>query len=231
MSRRHVLVVTDDIALLETLVTFLNTQGLCTDGLTSVAGLPAWRETHDVDTVVIDLDIAALGSDWLEQQTHWLQPLSVIALSKHETPQLRIRAVRAGANNYLKKPCDKTELYHLIENLAARRLAKNLMVPQWKLDLVTSRLVAPNQCDVKVTPLQKQLLIALGQKPGTLCTKAEMAAAIGQAVEHYDMRRLEVLMRRLRNKVSAQTGLILPVDTVHGRGYCLTAVLIMEEAF
>lgn len=229
MSRPHVLVITDDIALLEILVIYLNSQGICTDGLTSVAGLHFWRETHRMDTVVVDLDTESVGSEWLEHQTVWMQSLNIIALGKSKDPQLRMQAFRAGANNYLNKPIDNMELLHLIGNLTARRLAKTQTVPQWTLNLVASRLVAPNQCDTKVTALQKNLLIALGENPGALCTKADLVVAMGQSIEHYDMRRLEVLMRRLRKKVTTHTGLTLPVDTVHGKGYCLTANLVMES--
>lgn len=229
MARLHAVVITNDIPLLDTLVTFLNTQGFCADGLPSLAGVEAWRATHDVDAVVIDLQTDAAVLDWLEQQAFWIRPLSVIVLGEADTSEQRIRAARAGANGYLKKPCDTTELYHLIENVAMRRLVTRPVALPWRLALTTRRLVAPNACDVRVTPLQKQLLIALGRQPGTLCTKAEMVTAMGQSVEHYDMRRLEVMMRRLRNKVSTQTGFALPVDTVYGKGYCLTAVLEMEE--
>ena len=47
----------------------------------------------------------------------------------------------------------------------------------------------------------------------------EIVDALGEDYIHYDQRRLDTQMRRLRRKVEAASGLMLPVRTLRSVGY------------
>ena len=51
----------------------------------------------------------------------------------------------------------------------------------------------------------------------------DLIVALGEDPLEFDQRRLDKEMSRLRQKVQAETGLELPVQTVDGIGYVFTA--------
>ena len=63
----------------------------------------------------------------------------------------------------------------------------------------------------------------LAQCPGAAVTKNDIVIALGQQPATYDMRRMEILIRRLRNKAREHLGTELPLETAHRLGYAFTA--------
>jgi hypothetical protein len=53
--------------------------------------------------------------------------------------------------------------------------------------------------------------------------REDLAISLGHQPEHYDFRRLEILIRRLRNKAKEAWSDILPLETAHRQGYAFTA--------
>ena len=53
--------------------------------------------------------------------------------------------------------------------------------------------------------------------------REDLAISLEHEPEHYDFRRLEILIRRLRNKAKEAWGDILPLETAHRQGYAFTA--------
>ena len=54
----HILVVEDEPALQEAMVSYLNLSGFIADGVGSVAGAKSWMQTHRIDILVLDLGLA-----------------------------------------------------------------------------------------------------------------------------------------------------------------------------
>ena len=52
--------------------------------------------------------------------------------------------------------------------------------------------------------------------------------ALGEVYLHYDQRRLDTQMRRLRRKVEQVGGLRLPVSTVRGEGYRVYQKIVID---
>ncbi len=57
----------------------------------------------------------------------------------------------------------------------------------------------------------------------------DLIASLGENPSEFDQRRLDKEMSRLRQKVHAEIGLELPVQTVHGIGYVFTAEAILKR--
>jgi DNA-binding response OmpR family regulator len=53
--------------------------------------------------------------------------------------------------------------------------------------------------------------------------------AMGFAPEHYDYRRLDTFVSRLRNKVMSVTGQQLPMKTVTAVGYSVTCAVALDS--
>jgi DNA-binding response OmpR family regulator len=69
------------------------------------------------------------------------------------------------------------------------------------------------------------VLQRLAAQPGQAVSRQNLVLALGQDPQAYDYRRMEVLVRRLRNKVRDSAGVDLPLETVHRLGYAFVATL------
>jgi DNA-binding response OmpR family regulator len=160
------------------------------------------------------------GLKWLSTNAHTQGKGVIITTARGEGVQ-RIQGIQAGADVYLVKPIQLEELVSLVRNLM-RRLRTHVM-PQWTLKPQNWTLVSPSGMAVKLTHLETLLLQRLTRAPGQAISRHDLVLSLGHDPQSYDYRRMEILVRRLRNKTKEVLGNELPVETVHKIGYAFTA--------
>jgi DNA-binding response OmpR family regulator len=218
----RVLIVEDEPDLREAMVSYLNLEDFLADGVGSTQAADAWLTTHDVDIIVLDVGLPDRdGVSWLSQSAAIKGCGIIMATARHTLPD-RLRGFNAGADAYLVKPVELEELRAIVQNLASR-IGKVVSPPCWQLNTVNWLLISPHGDTVKLTQSETILLGALAAKPGQTVLKGALIRALKQDPETYDPRRMEILIRRLRNKVRARTSTQLPLETVHGTGYAFVA--------
>jgi len=101
----------------------------------------------------------------------------------------------------------------------------------WELDEVAWQLAPPNGTPpVPLTFKERGFLLKLAQAPGEPLPKETFVDLFCTTSELFDPRRLEIMVRRLRNKVRKYTKQELPLHTAHGVGYALGTPLRMSGA-
>jgi DNA-binding response OmpR family regulator len=83
--------------------------------------------------------------------------------------------------------------------------------------------MSPSGMVVKLTHSETVLLQRLSRAPGQAISRQDLVLSLGHDPQSYDYRRMEILVRRLRNKTKEVLGSELPVETVHKVGYAFTA--------
>lgn len=222
-STARVLIVEDEPELQEALVCFLRLEGIVAHGVSTLEKAQAWIIKNDFDVLLLDLGLPdGDGLAWLQQRQDLLDKGLIITTARSDALS-RISGIQAGADVYLVKPVLLEEVASLIHNLI-RRL-RGSAPPTWVLDETGWRLLAPDGRPLKLTHSEHMLLRRLAQSSGQAVSREELAISLGHKPEHYDFRRLEVLVRRFRNKAIEQWNISLPLETAHRYGYAFTANL------
>jgi DNA-binding response OmpR family regulator len=222
----RVLVIEDETHLLDATVTFLNMEGFVADGVSSLSMASQWMRTHALDVLVLDLGLPdGDGLQWLGQ-TSELRGKGVIITTARGRTEQRIEGIKAGADVYLVKPIQLEELASLVANLLRR--TRSASSPSWSIDRTHWTLRTGTGLTVKLTHSEAVLLLKMADQPGQVVPRQDLVLSLGHDPQHYDFRRMEILVRRLRNKVKADLGCDLPLETVRKVGYAFTASLQVQ---
>jgi len=222
-----VLVIEDEADLREAIVHYLKLEGIDADGAGSLHAAELWMLMNHLDVLVLDLGLPdgdALA--WLEER-NGLRDKGIIITSARSSTADRVLGAQVGADTFLVKPVLLEELTAVVRNLM-RRLRPHTG-DSWVLNSLTWMLAAPDGQSVKLSHSEQVLLTHLSRAPGKTVSRHDLTAGLGYDPEHYDQRRLEIMVRRLRAKVSQSLGRDLPLVTAHRQGYAFTAPISIRK--
>lgn len=223
----RILIVEDEPDLLDALVGYLNMEGMHVHGTSSLSQAQAWMNGNEFDILLLDLGLPdGDGLSWLKNRMD-LRDKGVIITTARSDALSRVTGVRAGADVYLVKPVLPEEIVSLVHNLMRRLHGQTPST--WVLDETGWRLLAPDGRPLKLTHSEHVLIQRLAQSSGQAVSKEDLATSLGHNPEHYDFRRLEILIRRLRNKAKETWDCTLPLETVHRLGYAFKANIQINE--
>ena len=221
----RVLIVEDEADLLEATVTYLRMDGMQVEGVSSLQAADEWLFAHEHDILVLDLGLPdGDGLEWLGPRP-WLRDKGVITTTARGDASQRISGIRSGADLYLVKPVELEELSYAVQNL--HRRIHRITSKQWTLNLTNWLLQSPEGRPIKLTHGESTLLKCLAESPGMPVSRDALVTELGHSPAHYDPRRLEIMVRRMRNKTQDILGYPLPFETVHGKGYAFTAAIAL----
>ena len=146
----------------------------------------------------------------------------IIMLTAMNEDSNRIDGLRIGADDYLAKPFEPEELYLRICNLLS--LYKNMSGKKNKVsfgdfifDLSSLELTKNNKL-VYLTEGESDLLLKLVNKKNEIVPREELA---NQEFDESELRKVDVRVTRLRQKIEYNAKQPLYVKTIRGKGYKL----------
>jgi DNA-binding response OmpR family regulator len=200
---------------------FLGFEGHEVAAFDKVSECEKWRSKNDFQVLLVQVDSISDESLIWFRNNKQLRNKGIVAISNQQDPMVRLISRKSGADNYLLKPVMHDEISAVIQNLMYRILNKE--VSSWRVQTKEWLLISPQNIFIKLTFSEKTILERLAQSPGHVISKDDIAEALGYSPSVYDFRRLEIIIRRLRNKVQTSAGARLPLDTAHRKGYSFTA--------
>lgn len=178
------------------------------------------------DLILLDVMLPDANGFSLLRRLREQQQTPVIMLTACGAEEERIRGLRHGADDYLAKPFNLTELQLRIDAILRRtrgpesRSAQPASLQVDALTLDRHRLRATvGELDLTLTPLQFRLLWQLLLQRGEVLTKPYLYRVVFEREHsHYD-RSLDMHISRIRRRL-AEAGLgAHRLQTLHGRGY------------
>jgi two-component system KDP operon response regulator KdpE len=162
--------------------------------------------TRKPDLVILDLGLPdGDGIDFIIDVREW-SVLPIIVLSARTNETDKIRALDAGADDYLTKPFGVGELLARVRT-AVRRLRQPIVNKQGviqfgdvKIDLA-ARLVSKAGQIVHLTPIEYRLLTVLAANAGRVVTNPQLLREVWGPSHSESSHYLRVYMRNLRQKL------------------------------
>ncbi|MDW5419053.1 response regulator [Iodobacter sp. CM08] len=181
--------------------------------------------TRKPDLVILDLGLPDMdGVAVITQLREWCE-LPILVLSARTQEAEKVRALDAGADDFLTKPFGVPECLARIRVLL-RRHARGQSVQQVqefgqvRIDLV-NRQVYKSDAPVHLTPIEYRLLTTLLRFPGKVLTHRELLKAVWGPSHSESSQYLRVYMGHLRQKLEVDPALPQHIVTETGVGYRL----------
>jgi len=130
VSSTHFLLVDDEKVLMETIAERLRLRGFIVDcALSGNEALSQLGKSDTIDIVVLDIQMPELDGMSILEILKSKHPLvEVIMLTGHATVQSAVEAYKAGAYDYLLKPCDFNELISKANKAISRKRAREARI-------------------------------------------------------------------------------------------------------
>jgi two-component system, OmpR family, KDP operon response regulator KdpE len=221
----RVLVVDDEPHIVRGLRVILTNAGYRVDEAVTRADALDAVSVRPPDAVVLDLVLPdGDGVEVLEEIRRWSQ-LPVVVLSAVGDEQQKVRALDAGADDYVTKPFGSEELLARMRAVLRRRSEEgdsSVRVGELEIDLA-DRAVRRNGDLVHLTPIEFDLLGKLAEHPGRLVTHRQLLQEVWGPGYEDETHYLRVHFAHVRAKIEPDPSNPRYVITEPGIGYRLTA--------
>ncbi|SHE85469.1 two-component system, OmpR family, response regulator [Marinomonas polaris DSM 16579] len=215
----RVLLIEDTTGLGEAVRDQIRDDGHAVDWVQSLSFAEASVKATSYNLILLDLMLPdGNGFDFLKSLRKSGNSTPVIILTARDQVSDRIEGLNAGADDYLIKPFDLSELSARVGAVARRyRGDPNPLVKigHLEIDLSEHRIRANGQA-VELTAREWALFEGFVQRPGTLLSRSQLEDRLYQFGAEIESNTIEVYISRLRKKLGRDV-----IITVRNMGYRL----------
>ena len=215
----QILLVEDDLSLADSLTTALRREGFTTNHVASGKAALLAAETERPELVILDLGLPDMdGLDVLKQLHQGKKPLLVLVLTARNTTKDKVSGLNLGADDYLAKPFEMSELFARLRALQ-RRIA-TVQTTDISVGPVTLNTLAHEvSVDGKVVEMTRRefmLLKALMENPGRVLSRDKLESRLYGWGEELASNSIEVHIHNLRKKITPDF-----IKNIRGIGYTI----------
>jgi len=174
------------------------------------------------DLVLLDISMPELDGWATLDRIRELSDVPVVMLSALGAELEKVRALRAGADDYVTKPFGRQELLARVESVLRRAPAPEVR-DAYRDGLLevdfSQRQVRVGDRSVELTPLEYRLLIAFVNHPGQLLAHEQLLVLAWGGERGTSRDQVKLYVGYLRRKLSAAGVPPEAIETVRGYGY------------
>ena len=224
----HLLVVDDDKRLRTLLQRYLVRKGYRCSCAPDAQHAIQLMEMLRFDLIVMDIMMAGIDGIELTSRIRRTQDVPIIILSAKTALDDRVVSLNSGADDYIMKPFEPTELVARIE--AILRRAPSTKPPTGKDQTIkfgtfefdaTKGQLSDNGTPVHLTEFELKLLRRLAQAPNRAVSREDFMVEIDKADYDTPIRTIDVRVSRLRQKLEVNPRRPRFLLTVRNKGYML----------
>lgn len=215
----HILIVEDEIGIVQFLKQGLQEEGYrITTAADGSKGFELVQE-QKFDLILLDWMLPKInGLDLCKAIRIKDQTTPIIFLTAKDTVQETIEGLKAGANDYIKKPFSFEELVERIKvHFRNKQQAETLTLGNIKMDLAR-HIVLKGEEEISLTQREFELLAYLIQHKGKVCTRNQILKDVWEINFEYDTGVIDVFMNAIRKKLNLKIEEDY-IKTIRGIGY------------
>ncbi len=220
----RVLVVEDDGDIAAVLRRALGMEGyevrLAGDGETALAE----ADVFSPDAVILDLGLPKLDGIEVSRRLRQDGDVPILMLTARDAVDSRVEGLDSGADDYLVKPFERTELLARLRALLRRRPPRgsaSLVVADLKLN-PDSREVSRGDREIELTGREFELLEHLMRNERLVVSRDKLLEEVWEYAPFSETNTVDVFISNLRRKLEAG-GEPRLLHTIRGSGYVLRA--------
>jgi DNA-binding response OmpR family regulator len=220
MRKKQILIVDDELGILQFLKEGLQEEGYQVhtalngkDGLQMALKQP-------IDLILLDWMMPKMnGVDFCKHFREHNQSTPIIFLTAKDRIEEVVEGLKAGANDYMKKPFSFEELLARIEVYFRNTPENKIIEIGSKIKIKPDqREVWENETLINLTQKEYDLLYFLASQKGRICTRDEIIDHVWDIHFGYDSGVIDVFMNALRKKIPSLKTENL-IQTIRGIGY------------
>ena len=183
--------------------------------------------TRSPDIILLDLGLPDIDGLEVTRRLREWSDIPIIVLSAREQEQDKIKALDAGADDYLTKPFGAGELLARIRVAMRHKVMRQdttgepvFILANLRVDM-SQRQVFLDEQEVHLTPIEYKLLTVLIQNAGKVVTHSQLLKEVWGPSYSKETQYLRVYMTQLRHKLESDPARPLFLINEPGIGYRL----------
>jgi DNA-binding response OmpR family regulator len=215
----HILIVEDEVGIVQFLKQGLQEEGYqITTAADGSKGFELVQE-QKFDLILLDWMLPKInGLDLCKAIRVKDQTTPIIFLTAKDTVQETIQGLKAGANDYIKKPFSFEELVERIKvHFRSKKQTETLTLGNITMDL-SRHIVLKGDEEISLTQREFELLAYLIQHKGKVCTRNQILRDVWEINFEYDTGVIDVFMNAIRKKLNLKIEEDY-IKTIRGIGY------------
>jgi two-component system, OmpR family, response regulator PhoP len=220
-----VCVVEDDVDIREEVLQTLREHNYIARGYSCARELYLGLIEETCDVVILDIGLPDEDGFTILQNLRRKLSVGIVMFTARGQTNDRVRALLEGADAYLVKPVDMDELMATIMSLWRRLQIEEEPAQEnellWAISGDGWIVTSPLGVEISLSSLEKTFVMTLLQKKGAVANRDTLNSALGYPVDDVLSNRLDMMVSRLRRKISSATDEKFPLHSVRGIGFSL----------
>ena len=231
LAPAHIVIVEDDPVTRAKLAAYFTIEGYRVSEAEDGDEMRAILDDHPADLLMIDINLPGEDGLQLTREQRERSEVGIILVTGRTDSVDRIVGLEIGADDYVTKPFDQRELLARVKNLLRR--VRRPAVPAetgqvrrflgWSLDPGNRTLRGSDGGYVDLTRAEFKALALLSANPGKVLSRDRLLHEMAHRDWDPSDRTVDVVIRRLRQKLGDNSRHPRIIVTSHGEGYLFAA--------
>lgn len=226
--QHHIVIVEDDAVTRAKLVGYFQAEGYAVSAAANGSEMRDIINRNPADILLIDINLPGEDGLKLTREQRERSDAGIILVTGRTDAIDRIIGLEIGADDYVTKPVEHRELLARVKGLL-RRVGKSREnsgsslklrnFEGWSLDLVRRTLRDDKGDYLELTRAEFKLLAVLSTNPGQVLSRERLLHEISRRDWDASDRTVDVIVRRVRQKLGDDPKTPRIIVTSHGEGY------------